>query len=182
MKKHPENPEAPIIRSRYKMKKLKHIVFILSTILMGRASTLLADTPPNIVFILADDMGIGDASCYNPESKISTPNIDRLAKEGMRFTDAHAPGSICVPSRYGLLTGRYPFRKWSSENEKIIKSGGRDWVHYGFSTLQGEEHKTTIASLLKANNYDTACFGKWHLGMGRFPDETGTLSSAPIKH
>ena len=68
------------------------------------------DTPPNIVIILADDMGYGDARCYNPKSKIPTPNIDRLAREGMRFTDAHAPASFCVPTRYGLVTGRYPHR------------------------------------------------------------------------
>ena len=135
---------------------------------------------PNIIFILADDMGIGDASCYNPESKIITPNIDRLAKEGMMFTDAHAPGSICVPSRYGLLTGRYPFRKWSEKYERKIKRGDIDWIHFGLPNLRDEVGETTTASLLKKNNYRTACFGKWHLGIARSPDKDGKLSHSPI--
>ena len=67
-------------------------------------------TRPNIVYILADDLGYGDLGCYNPDSKIPTPNLDRLAAEGMRFTDAHAPTSVCTPTRYALLTGRYSFR------------------------------------------------------------------------
>ena len=65
---------------------------------------------PNIVIILADDMGYGDPACFNPESKIATPHIDSLARDGMKFTDAHAPGPLCHMSRYGLLTGSYPFR------------------------------------------------------------------------
>ena len=65
---------------------------------------------PNIIFILVDDLGIGDVTSYNPESKIKTPNIDRLAEQGMRFTDAHSAGAICVPSRYGLMTGEYACR------------------------------------------------------------------------
>src|SRR5438105_1943786 len=79
---------------------------------LGAAESLPARAAslPNVLFILADDMGYGDPRCFNPDSKIPTPHIDRLAAQGMRFTDAHAPGSVCVPSRYGLLTGRYPFR------------------------------------------------------------------------
>ncbi|HKK18220.1 MAG TPA: arylsulfatase [Opitutales bacterium] len=104
---------------------------------------------PNIVIILADDMGYGDAGCYNPDSKIPTPHINTLAEEGMRFTDAHSPGALCHPSRYGLLTGQYPFRTnvnvW--RRQPVIK-----------------EDQTTIASLLKANGYHTAMVGKWHLG------------------
>ena len=99
---------------------------------------------PNIVILFADDMGYGDAGCYNPNSKTSTPNIDRLAADGLRFTDAHAPGSWCVPSRYGLMTGRYPFRA----NRHRIEPG-----------------RLTIASLLKSRGYATACVGKWHLGL-----------------
>ena len=104
---------------------------------------------PNIVFILVDDMGYGDPGCYNPESKIPTPNIDALAREGMRFTDAHAPGPLCHMSRYGLLTGRYPFRanvsRW--RKQPLIEPG-----------------QVTIASLLKSQGYRTAMVGKWHLG------------------
>ena len=65
---------------------------------------------PNIIIIFADDLGYGDVSCYNPESKVPTPNIDRLAREGMRFTDAHSPSTVCTPSRYSILTGRMAFR------------------------------------------------------------------------
>ncbi len=104
---------------------------------------------PNIVFILADDMGYGDPACYNADSKIPTPNIDSLATAGMRFTDAHAAGPLCHMSRYGLLTGRYPFRtdvsKW--RRQPLIEDG-----------------QMTIASLLKQNGYRTAMVGKWHLG------------------
>jgi arylsulfatase A len=104
---------------------------------------------PNIVFILADDMGYGDPGCYNPQSKIATPNIDRLAREGMRFTDAHAPGPLCHPSRYGLITGRYPFRTDVSlwPKQPLIEKG-----------------QVTIASLLRDEGYHTAMVGKWHLG------------------
>ena len=80
---------------------------------------------PNILLILADDMGYGDPRCYNSQSKIATPSIDRLAREGMRFTDAHAPGPLCHPSRYGLMTGRYPFRtditRWPKQ--PLIEAG-----------------------------------------------------------
>ncbi len=103
---------------------------------------------PNILIILADDMGYGDAKCYNTDSKISTPNIDKLAAGGMRFTDAHAPGTTCTPSRYGLLTGKYPFRNTRKYKEGLIKPG----------TL-------TIASLLGKSGYKTAVVGKWHQGM-----------------
>lgn len=109
----------------------------------------LAASRPNIVIILADDLGYGDLGCYNPQSKIRTPNIDGLAREGMRFTDAHAPGALCHPSRYGLITGEYPWRTktavWPSQ--PVIRPG-----------------QLTIASLLQARGYRTAMVGKWHLG------------------
>lgn len=104
---------------------------------------------PNIVVILVDDMGYGDPSCFNSNSKISTPHIDSLARDGMRFTDAHAPGPLCHMSRYGLLTGRYPFRTnvgvW--RKQPLIEPG-----------------QMTIASLAKSQGYRTAMVGKWHLG------------------
>ncbi len=97
-------------------------------------------TRPNIILILVDDMGYGDPGCFNPDSKIATPHIDRIAREGMRFTDAHAGGSICVPSRYSLLSGRMPYRNWSAratlerlklrENTLIIFSSDNGPVWY----------------------------------------------------
>lgn len=110
---------------------------------------------PNIVFIMADDMGYGDVKCYNPESKIPTPNMDKLAKEGIRFTDAHSPSAVCTPTRYGVLTGRYC---WRSQ----LKRG----VLYGYEPPLIEKERLTVAELLKRAGYSTACIGKWHLGLG----------------
>lgn len=117
----------------------------------------LADTPPNIVFILADDLGYGDVGCYNPTSKVPTPNLDRLAREGVRFTDAHSPATVCSPTRYSLLTGRMCFRT------------GRSRV---FSGVGGpcliEDGRLTLPQMLKDKGYATAMFGKWHVGMSFF--------------
>ena len=124
----------------------------LASVLCGSA---FAQTQrPNIVFILADDLGYGDLSCYNKESKIRTPHLDRLASQGVRFTDAHTPSAVCTPTRYGLLTGRYAWRT-------RLKEGVLD----GFDPPLIETGRTTVASLLKQHGYATACFGKWHLGM-----------------
>jgi arylsulfatase A len=109
---------------------------------------------PNIVYILADDMGYGDISSYNPEGKIATPNIDKLAAQGMRFTDAHSPSSVCTPTRYSLMTGRYPWRS-------RLPVG----VLRGYSRTLIEADRPTVASLLKAKGYETAVIGKWHLGV-----------------
>ncbi len=108
---------------------------------------------PNIVIILADDLGYGDLGCYNKDSKIPTPNLDRLAKQGMRFTDAHSPSSVCSPTRYGLLTGRYPFRS-------PLKKG----VVVPFGAPIIEPGRLTMAEMLRRVGYRTACIGKWHLG------------------
>ena len=111
--------------------------------------TLSAATLPNMVIILVDDMGYGDPGCYNPQSKIQTPHIDSLARDGMRFTDAHSAGPLCHPSRYGLMTGRFPFRT--------------DVTVWPKQPLINED-QVTIASLLKEQGYHTAMVGKWHLG------------------
>jgi len=116
---------------------------------------------PNIVFIMADDMGYGDVGCYNPESRIPTPNMDRLAAEGMLYTDAHAPSSICTPTRYGVLTGRYCWRT-------RLKEG----VSGGYERPLIEPGRLTLASMLKAKGYHTACIGKWHVGL-TFHDKDG---------
>ena len=111
-------------------------------------------TKPNIIYILADDMGYGDLGCNNPDSQIPTPNLDRLASQGMRFTDAHAGSSVCTPSRYNVLTGRYCWRS-------RLKEGVTD----GYAAPLIEADRLTIASMLKARGYRTACIGKWHVGL-----------------
>ncbi len=134
------------------MKKFIRAVVCSAVALVN--ATVSAAQRPNVVIILADDLGYGDPHIYNQESKIPTPHIDQLAQRGIRFTDAHTPSAVCTPTRYGLLTGRYCWRT-------RLKSGVLD----GFSPPLIESDRPTIASLLKACGYRTACFGKWHLGM-----------------
>jgi arylsulfatase A-like enzyme len=122
---------------------------------------------PNIVIILADDMGYGDPGCYNKDSKIPTPNIDRLASEGIRFTDAHSGSAVCTPARYGILTGRFCWRT-------PLKQG----VLQGYDPLLIEPDRTTVASLLQKHGYVTAAIGKWHLGLGK---EKPTDYSLPLR-
>lgn len=109
---------------------------------------------PNIVYILADDLGYGDVSCLNRDSKIRTPNLDRLAAAGMAFTDAHSGSAVCTPTRYGILTGRYAWRTH-------LRSG----VLGGYSPPLIAAGRLTVPSLLKPHGYHTGCIGKWHLGM-----------------
>jgi arylsulfatase A-like enzyme len=110
---------------------------------------------PNIVLILADDLGYGDVSGLNPQrGKISTPHLDRLASQGMTFTDAHSGSSVCTPTRYGLLTGRYA---WRTRLQKGVLDGGNDEPLIAANRL-------TAAAFLKQHGYATACLGKWHLG------------------
>jgi arylsulfatase A-like enzyme len=123
----------------------------------GGADTVRAAEPaakPNIVYILADDLGYGDVKCLNPDGKIATPHVDRLAAKGMAFTDAHSSSSVCTPTRYGILTGRYNWRS-------ALKSG----VLGGYSRRLIEPERLTVPALLKQHGYHTACIGKWHLGM-----------------
>lgn len=108
---------------------------------------------PNIVYVLFDDMGHGEPPCYRSESKLKTPNLDRLAAAGMRFTDAHSASAVCTPTRYGLLTGRYPARI------------GQYGVLQTYNPPIIPESRLTVASLLKQHGYETACIGKWHLGL-----------------
>jgi arylsulfatase A-like enzyme len=121
----------------------------------GRADVSAARAaPPNILFILADDLGIGDVSCYNPRSAWRTPQLDRLAAQGIQFTDAHAASALCTPSRYALLTGRYAWRG-------RLKRG----VVNGYDPALIEPHRVTLPAFLRAHGYATAMFGKWHLGL-----------------
>lgn len=109
---------------------------------------------PNIIYILADDLGYGDVGAFNSDGKIKTPNMDRLAAEGMRFTDAHSGSAVCTPTRYGVLTGRYSWRT-------RLQSG----VCWGYSLPLIAGDRLTVASLLKQKGYSTGCVGKWHLGL-----------------
>lgn len=108
---------------------------------------------PNIIYILADDLGYGDVKCFNPDGKIATPNLDKMAVNGIMFTDAHTSSAVCTPTRYGILTGRY---NWRTSLKSFVLSG------YSKSLIKQE--RTTIAEMLKAQGYTTAFIGKWHLG------------------
>ena len=141
---------------------LKRILILLLAVLTFSCTS--KDSLPNIVLILADDMGYGDPSCYNPDSKISTPAIDQLAENGMRFTNVHSPAAWCTPSRYGLLTGKYPAR-----------------INIGLARKQCliENEQINLASLLQSKGYFTACIGKWHLGFDSVNYQTG-ITGGPV--
>ena len=119
------------------------------------ASSMTAAERPNIIFVMADDMGFGDVQILNPESQIPTPNLNRLASEGMTFRDAHTPSAVCTPTRYGVLTGRYCWRT-------RLKSG----VLNGYGEPLIADERVTIAELLRNSGYKTGVVGKWHLGLG----------------
>jgi arylsulfatase A len=108
---------------------------------------------PNIVLILADDLGWGDLPCYNPDSKITTPNLDMLASGGIRFTQAYCPVSVCSPTRYSLMTGRYPWRSWKKNG--VLANWERHMIQDG---------QLTLPSMLRQAGYTTVGYGKWHLG------------------
>lgn len=152
------------------------ILGLLGALLPVCAARAVSTAPrPNILFIYADDVGWGDFSCNNPRGKIHTPNIDRLAAAGMRFTDAHPPAALCAPSRYSVLTGNYPWRGRDAEGV------------WGFNVpsdlLPGQQ---TIAHLLGSAGYDTAMFGKAGIG-GTFarkdgrPDLTQPMTDGPVQ-
>jgi len=149
------------------LSKIFYPILAVSLMFWGCSDGKLAakKETPNILVILADDMGYGDPSSFNPNSKISTPNIDRLAHEGIKFTNAHAAGPWCVPSRYGFLTGRYPFRNNRKYEESLISP-----------------ERVTIGKFLQRNNYQTACIGKWHQGIinEKHPIKGARLGGGPI--
>lgn len=144
-------------------------------------NTLKAAPPekPNIVFILADDLGYGDLNCFGA-TKVTTPNIDRIAERGIRFTNAYSPHSVCTPSRYGLLTGQYAWRTWNG-HETV-------WAN---DPLLIDIKRTTLPKIFKSFGYKTAIIGKWHLGYGapgtpgwddlRGPDYNRDLKPGPLE-
>ncbi|MBM4088794.1 MAG: arylsulfatase [Planctomycetes bacterium] len=133
-------------------------VLFLSPLAALNAAAAAPSAKPNILFVLADDLGFGDVSCYNDRAKVSTPNLDRLAREGMRFTDAHSPATVCTPSRYSLMTGQMAFR---------VPSGGTVFEGVGGPSLIAPG-RLTLPAMLRANGYATACVGKWHVGLTFF--------------
>lgn len=147
------------------MKNLR-LVFWLALMLAPVA--VLAQTRPNVVLIYADDIGYGDVSAYGATT-IKTPNIDRLAKAGLRFTDAHAAAATCTPSRYAMLTGQYAFRK---EGTGVLP---------GDAAMVIEPVRTTLATVFQRAGYSTGVVGKWHLGLGPKggPDWNGEIKPSP---
>jgi arylsulfatase A-like enzyme len=133
------------------MKKIGFTVLVLA--LLPTVTGFSLPRNPNIVLIVADDLGFGDTGCYGA-TKIPTPNVDRLGREGLRFTDAHATSATCTPSRYAFLTGQYPWRK---EGTEILP---------GDAPLIIDTNHATLASILKSAGYRTGVVGKWHLGLG----------------
>jgi len=133
---------------------MQRFAFLFTVALITICSVARADKP-NIVFILADDMGYGDVRALNPKSTIPTPFLDKLAADGMTFIDAHTGSAVCTPTRYGFVTGRYCFRS-------RLKRG----VQNGYGPTLIEHNRATIASFLKSQGYATGIVGKWHLGLG----------------
>ena len=131
---------------------MRYVLWVLWVLFVPRAAA--AEQPPNIVIILADDVGYGDLGCYGA-TKVETPNLDRLAAAGMRFTDSHSPAAVCTPTRYSIMTGQYAWRH--APGSRILS---------GVAPLSIRPGTVTLPSLLKANGYTTGAVGKWHLGLG----------------
>jgi arylsulfatase A-like enzyme len=148
---------------------LRSVLPFLAAFLFVAGAARAAERP-NFVFILCDDLGYGDVSCLNPEGKIRTPNIDRVAREGMHFTDAHSGSAVCTPTRYGIITGRYAWR-----------SRLRNGVLGGLSPHLIDPGRMTVASMLKAQGYHTAAIGKWHLGMDWAKKGTGEVNPIGVE-
>lgn len=126
---------------------------------------------PNVIVILADDLGYGDLTCYNDRSKVATPHLDRLASEGMQFLDAHSPCTVCTPTRYGLMTGQMPFR---------VKNGGTVFTGVGGPSLIAQE-RLTLPEMLREQGYATACVGKWHIGLTFFDSEGNPVTERGVE-
>jgi arylsulfatase A len=159
-----------MINARHTMAALGRSIMIVVCALGIATPGYSQAPPPNIVIILADDMGFGDLACQNPDSKIPTPFLDKLATQGMRFTDAHSPSAVCTPTRYGLLTGTYAWRT-------SLQRG----VLWSWDAALIEEDTLTLPQMLSEQGYVTACVGKWHLGWDWATKDDSTLDNALIR-
>lgn len=146
----------------------------LATLALAAVANLARadEKSPNIVVILADDLGYGDVHALNPDSKVPTPNLDSLAAKGMTFVDAHTPSAVCTPTRYGLLTGRYCWRTRLTSG--VLDGYGKPLIDRG---------RPTLASFLAGQGYTCGIVGKWHLGLGFGADEQGAIDyKPPVTH
>ncbi len=150
------------IKNMKNIAKMLCIFLVISSGCKFQNKKELSENKPNVIIIFADDMGYGDVAANNPESKLKTPNLDRLVSEGINFTDAHTSSAVCTPSRYSLLTGRYP---WRSERKRGVLNG------YGKPIIELE--RQTLASIFKDAGYSTSIIGKWHLGVNWQTKEPG---------
>ncbi len=142
------------------------IVFLLFCV----SRIFAAESLPNIVLILADDLGYGDIGCYNPEAKVATPHLDALAKSGLKFNDAHSPSTVCTPTRYSLLTGRMAFR--NGMRGVFDGVGGPCLI---------EKERLTLGGMLQDSGYDTALYGKWHIGLTFYDAEGQPICKNGLK-
>ena len=146
------------------MKTHRQLAFLLTLLGWVYGHVHADESKPNLLLILADDLGYGDVRCYNAEAKVPTPHLDRLAREGMRFTDAHAPATVCTPTRYSLMTGQMAFR---------VPGGGTVFTGVGGPSLIAPG-RLTLPAMLRQQGYATAAVGKWHIGF-TFRDKAGEL-------
>ncbi len=169
--------EVPTTQERWPSMSTMHRRSFCRTLAAGSAALAApltaAESRPNIIYVLADDLGWGDLGCYNSMSAVPMPNADRLAGQGVRFTDMHSPSAVCTPTRYGILTGRYCWRS-------RLKEG----VLWGYSPNLIEDGRLTVPGMLKQRGYYTAGVGKWHLGLGNREkaDYTQPLRPGPRDH
>ena len=147
-----------------------HLVLLFSICLFGNETKTFAVDQPNIVLILADDLGYGDVACYNDRSKVPTPNLDQLAREGMLFSDAHSPSTVCTPTRYSVLTGRMAFR--NGMRGVFTGAGGPCLIEAG---------RLTVGDMLRKQGYTTAMFGKWHVGLTFYDSDGKPINQNGLK-
>jgi len=169
MKCEPARFSAPMGRSFARLTATAMLATCAATLAVSAEKEPLPNKP-NILLILADDLGYGDVACYNPKSKVPTPRIDRLAREGLLFTDAHSPSTVCTPTRYGILTGRMAFR--TGFRSVFTGVGGPCLI---------EADRPTLPGFLRNQGYATALFGKWHVGMTFFDDDGKAINDGSLE-